>query len=224
MTKEEWILFSFPTFSFLGGSGGSRSQMMNSEAIRKAFHRDGFVVIEGFFDENYLARLEAAMNRYVAEVAPALPPDQVFYENGQTGAIKSMNRLDEHDPFFAAFKTQASYVDLVAEIFETAPREIISESLQFFGKPAYEGSVTPWHQNNGFQHYAPPESLMIWLALDGVDEENGCVVFARGSHGFRTRLQAFSAFHTRCSARRGRPLSRTSRLCSTGWRCRWRLP
>lgn len=159
---------------------------MDSIAIRTAFHRDGFVVVEGFFGESYLASLEAAMNQYIERVVPTLPPEQVFREHGRTGAIKSMNRLDEHDPYFAAFKSQAAYVDLVAGIFETEPGGITSESLQFFGKPAREGSATPWHQDNGFQHYAPPESLMIWLALDDVDEENGCVVFARGSQRLGT--------------------------------------
>jgi len=105
--RKGWFYFPFLHFPFLAEESHRNLKIMKSEAIRKAFHQDGFVIVEGFFDENCMARLEAAMNRYVAEIVPALPPDQVFYENGPTGAIKSMNRLDEHDPFFAAFKTQA---------------------------------------------------------------------------------------------------------------------
>jgi phytanoyl-CoA hydroxylase len=158
---------------------------MNTTAIRTAFHLDGFVIIEGFFDEAEMANVDAAISRYLREVVPHLPPDQVFYEAAGC-VIKSMNRLDEHDAFFADFKHDPRFLALTAEIFQTDEAGIISESLQFFGKPAREGSVTPWHQDNGFQHYAPPESLMIWLALDDVDEENGCVVFARGSQRLGT--------------------------------------
>ncbi|MGH9839724.1 MAG: hypothetical protein ACREEM_13160 [Blastocatellia bacterium] len=43
---------------------------MKPEAIRTAFHQDGFVIVEDFFDENYMSRLEAAMNRYVEQVVP----------------------------------------------------------------------------------------------------------------------------------------------------------
>lgn len=69
-TEEALIIFSFPTFFCLGGRGGSRSQEMKPEAIRTAFHQDGFVIVEDFFDENYMSRLEAAMNRYVEQVVP----------------------------------------------------------------------------------------------------------------------------------------------------------
>jgi phytanoyl-CoA hydroxylase len=148
------------------------------------FHQDGFLLLPSFFDEAEMANIETAITRYVREVVPRLPAGYVFREDG--GGIRSMNRLEEHDAFFAAFKQQPRFLQLVAEIFETDATQIISESLQFFGKPAYEGSVTPWHQDNGFQHYAPPESLMLWLALDDVEEKNGCVVFARGSHTLGT--------------------------------------
>lgn len=159
---------------------------MDITAIRTAFHRDGFVLIESFFDEIYMFRLEHAVRRYIDEVVPGLPPGRVYYESAEGGVIKSMNRLEQFDPFFADFKTQEPYLELVAGIFAVEPREMIAESLQFFGKAACSGSETPWHQDNGFQHYAPAESLMIWLALDNVDEENGCVVFARGSHALGT--------------------------------------
>jgi phytanoyl-CoA hydroxylase len=148
------------------------------------FHQDGFLLLPGFFDAAEMANIEAAIARYLREVVPQLPAGYVFREDG--GGIRSMNRLEEYDAVFAAFKQQPRFLQLAGELFATDATQIIAESLQFFGKPAYEGSVTPWHQDNGFQHYAPPESLMLWLALDDVDEENGCVVFARGSHTLGT--------------------------------------
>ncbi|MDX2031292.1 MAG: phytanoyl-CoA dioxygenase family protein [Blastocatellia bacterium] len=152
--------------------------------LRTTFQQDGFAIVRDFYTVAEMAEFDTALARYVAEVVPHLPPDYVFHEAG--GGIKSMNRLDEHDTFFADFKRHPRVLQLVAELLGTSATQIIAESLQFFGKPAYEGSVTPWHQDNGFQHYAPPESLMLWLALDDVDEENGCVVFARGSHTLGT--------------------------------------
>ena len=152
--------------------------------MRDDFERDGFVIVPDFFSAEEMTDFDHAITRYINEIVPNLPPDRVFREAG--GAIKSMNRLDEGDEFFAGFKRHPRFLSLIAAIFAVGETEIISESLQFFGKPAYEGSFTPWHQDNGFQHYAPPESLMIWLALDDVDEENGCVVFAKGSHALGT--------------------------------------
>src|ERR1700689_1466121 len=104
-----------------------------------------------------MTEIDRQIDRYVQEVVPALPKDRVFYESGG-GAIKSMNRMDEENSFFRDFKRQPVLIQLMAGIFGTSEDEIVAESLQYFGKPAYEGSVTPWHQDNGFQYYNPPES------------------------------------------------------------------
>jgi Phytanoyl-CoA dioxygenase (PhyH) len=115
---------------------------MEATTLRTNFNRDGFLIVEDFFDEAEMAVFDAAITRYIREIAPTLPPDRVFYEQ-PGGAIKSINRLDEHDAFFADFKRHPRFLALIAEIFQTDQAQIISESLQFFGKPAYEGSITP---------------------------------------------------------------------------------
>ena len=155
---------------------------MNTTELKEKFEQDGFVIIEDFFDVREVDEIEAQLEIYIETFVPALSADRVFREYGARGAIKSMNRMNEEDHFFSEFKVHPKILDLIKDIFSTSVEEIVSESLQFFGKPAYEGSVTPWHQDNGFQHYEPPESLMLWLALRDVDEEMGCVRFARGSH------------------------------------------
>lgn len=155
---------------------------MSEKNLRETFERDGFVIVEEFFDEGLMAEIDRQLESYIAEVVPRLPPERVFRESGAGGAIKSMSRMNEESEFFARFKTHPKIIESVADLFAVKPSEIVAENMQYFGKPAFEGSITPWHRDNGFQHYAPPESLMIWLALRDVDEEMGCVVFARGSH------------------------------------------
>jgi len=160
--------------------------MMDTTAIRQTFLRDGFALVEEFFAALEMDELERQIESYLRDVVPTLPPGIVLREHHTSGPIKSMSRMDEFAPFFAQFKAQPRFIALAADIFQVALAEIISETMQFFGKPAYEGSTTPWHQDNGFQHFYPPESLMIWTAIDDVDEENGCVLFAQGSHALGT--------------------------------------
>lgn len=155
---------------------------MTKSTIRENFEQDGFIIIENFFDEKFMSEIDNQLADYINNSIPNLSAERVFYEDKNGGAIKSMNRMNEESEFFQNFKDHPKIKELVAEIFNTLAEEIVSETLQFFGKPAYEGSITPWHQDNGFQHYNPPDSLMIWLALRDVDEEMGCVVFAKGSH------------------------------------------
>lgn len=155
---------------------------MNTFEIRNQFEEDGFVIVEDFFSPQFMEEIDKQLSNYIEIEVPKLKPERVFYEDGKASSIKSMSRMNEESRFFLDFKEHPKVRRLVADIFGVEINEIVSETLQFFGKPAFEGSITPWHQDNGFQHYNPPESLMIWVALQDVDEEMGCVVFAKGSH------------------------------------------
>jgi phytanoyl-CoA hydroxylase len=150
--------------------------------LKQQFERDGFVRLEGFFDESFMAAIDAALLRYIENTVPALPEGRVFREAGGT-AIKSMSAMDREDEFFASLKRHPRFVALAAELLGApAEGDIVVENMQFFGKAAREGSAAPWHQDNGFQNFHPPEACMFWLALDDVSEANGCVRFAAGSH------------------------------------------
>src|ERR1700733_3418562 len=60
--------------------------------------------------------------------------------------------------------------------------EPLLSGVETFSKPAYVGSVVPYHQDNAYFNLVPPDSLTCWIALDDSTLENGCVHYARGSH------------------------------------------
>ena len=50
-------------------------------------------------------------------------------------------------------------------------------------KPALDGPATPWHQDEAFHDPAfDYEEISIWLALQPVNEVNGCMQFLPGTH------------------------------------------
>lgn len=49
-------------------------------------------------------------------------------------------------------------------------------------KPARDGAPTPWHQDFPYWPMKEPGALSCWLALDDVDETNGCMSFVPGTH------------------------------------------
>jgi hypothetical protein len=50
-------------------------------------------------------------------------------------------------------------------------------------KPAFEGAATPWHQDQAYRklNYEFDE-ITLWLPLQDVDENSGCMQFVPGSH------------------------------------------
>ncbi len=43
-------------------------------------------------------------------------------------------------------------------------------------------SEFPWHQDNGYVAVDPPTNVTVWIALDDVDQHNGCVWVMPRSH------------------------------------------
>lgn len=67
-------------------------------------------------------------------------------------------------------------------------RQLLGDEAALYGehallKPAFIGPETPWHQDEAFR--SPDfeyRELSIWLALQPVDETNGCMQFIPGSN------------------------------------------
>ena len=52
-------------------------------------------------------------------------------------------------------------------------------------KPATTGGVNMWHQDSPYwPHVTTADQVTAWIALDDVDEENGCMHMVPGSHAW----------------------------------------
>jgi ectoine hydroxylase-related dioxygenase (phytanoyl-CoA dioxygenase family) len=56
---------------------------------------------------------------------------------------------------------------------------------QLFYKPAKHGGVVAWHQDYSYwTRSVPMQHLTTWVGLDDASEENGCLQYIPGSHGW----------------------------------------
>ncbi len=145
-----------------------------------AFADDGFVALEGFYDPKEIFEINAEVNQFQAEIVPNLPREQVYFENkDDPNSIKQVQRLHEHDSYFRAMMEDGP-IRRLAEIVLDGP--VTCNNMQFFNKPPGIGQPTPPHQDGYYFHLQPCIAATAWLALEPVDEENGCIHYVRGSH------------------------------------------
>ena len=146
---------------------------------KETFEQDGFVAVPGFCDAGGLGTIEAELSRFIAERVPALPAEHVFYEDkADATTLKQIQRLHEYDQFFGEFfegKPRHLAGELLGE-------EVVGKNLQYFNKPPALGQATPPHQDGFYFMLKPCRALTMWMALDVVDEETGCVRYVRDSH------------------------------------------
>lgn len=144
------------------------------------FAEDGFVAFPRFVSGDALGELSANVDRFVQQIVPALPDEKVFYDDkNDTASLKQIQQMGDHDPFFHALFTASPFRD-VAEALLGGPVE--PKNMQYFNKPPCTSKPTPPHQDGFYFMLDPCSAVTMWLALDDVDEQNGCVRYVPGSH------------------------------------------
>lgn len=153
---------------------------MNPSALKSEFDDRGFVAIRGFLQGEELSRLRNNVDRYIREVVPTLSEGDAFYDDrSRPETLKQLHRM-EQDAFFREY--------LSHPLWKTAAEALLGEpvriptGVEWFNKPPGTQHATPPHQDNYYFCLKPPLVLTMWLALDEVDEENGCLRYVPGSH------------------------------------------
>lgn len=149
-----------------------------SDTMREDFERDGYVLLPGFLSEEKLAELLGELARFIRDTVPGLGTDVYYEDKERTETLKQIQRMHQHDPYFKNL-IQSEFKD-VAESLLHGP--VVKKNMQYFNKPPQIGQPTPPHQDGFYFMIEPCEAVTMWLALEDVDEDNGCVRYVRGSH------------------------------------------
>ncbi len=156
-------------------------QVSSARARDDAFGEDGFVHMSGFFSPRQIAEVLANIERYIREVVPAAPATDVFYEDkARPETLKQLIRLHARDAFFRRLLEEGSLRETAARLLGEAVRPINQQV--FIKPPGGDSRPTPPHQDGFYFHLEPCIAATLWLALDDVDAENGCLRYVRGSH------------------------------------------
>lgn len=155
-------------------------EKLSPAQIKENFDRDGFVFLPGFLSTKEMAELNSKLELFIKEKVPALAAQHAFYEDkSDSSTLKQLFELHTYDTFFKALLYQRKLKKLAEDILG---EEVIAQNLEYFNKPARIGKPTPPHQDNYYFMLSPPSAITMWLALEDVDETNGCVRYVRGSH------------------------------------------
>jgi len=146
---------------------------------KPAFDRDGFVIVRQFLSGKDFAEVCDNLGRYIRDVVPGLPDADAFYQDrSRPETLKQLQHMTG-DPFFRDYVNHPTWKGLAEDLLG---EDVWCESPLWFNKPPQTQHPTPPHQDNYYFTLDPPVVLTIWLALDPVDPENGCLRYLPGSH------------------------------------------
>jgi ectoine hydroxylase-related dioxygenase (phytanoyl-CoA dioxygenase family) len=149
-------------------------------ALKPSFDEDGYVCVSPLFDAAKMVEINTELARFIKVVMPNMPDSHVYLEDKKDpSSIKQLLQMFEYDAYFRELMLKSPVRKIAEDVLQD---EVVPMNMQFFNKPAGTGQATPPHQDGYYFHLTPCRAVTGWLALEDVDEENGCIHYIRGSH------------------------------------------
>lgn len=187
VTAEHWGPTSRPVDFPEVPRGDSRP--LSRGQVRR-FREQGFLVVPNFARPSEVAELRPVYDQLFSRRA-GLPDGNYFdFGSAETGAkpysLPQLLHLSRYAPELLQSRIVELGWQIARQILGKSARLIVDHGMV---KPVGSKASTPWHQDEAFWHEGyDHDALSIWIPLQAVDEHNGCMQFAPGSH--RGRLLA----------------------------------
>ena len=141
----------------------------------EAYRRDGFVLVEGFLDEQELARWREQTDEAAAErLASRGDQEDTYYSRV---FLQLMRLADTHEGV-AELILDERLGEIVATLAGVDGIRVWHD--QALIKQPY-GNPTAWHLDNPFWSFYSRDAISIWIALDDATIANGCLWYLPGT-------------------------------------------
>ncbi|MEQ8370417.1 MAG: phytanoyl-CoA dioxygenase family protein [Alphaproteobacteria bacterium] len=143
-----------------------------------AWNRDGMLYMPGVFSGHEIGLLKALVTEDDAITANIGGPVDSKGEQAQLFSFGG-----QPDDVMGAFVRIARLVEMTEDLL--GGREVYHWHSKFSFKPPHSKGTWDWHQDYGSWYLDGclwPDSLTAMIAMDVIDESNGCVQLVRGSH------------------------------------------
>jgi phytanoyl-CoA hydroxylase len=153
---------------------------LNFKTLKESFDRDGYVFIPGFLSPEEVKTMNENVKRFISEKIPSMSTGHYFYEDqNDPSTLKQMQDMEKYDPYFQSLAVGSKFEEIAETLLSD---KAIAKTVEYFNKPPRIGKATPPHQDGYYFMLKPAHAVTMWLALEEVDGDNGCVHYVKGSH------------------------------------------
>lgn len=164
---------------------------MLNESQMQQFHRDGFLCGSQVLPADRVEVLREEMERVIRDHKkrdgrqPVLCANLTGREEEPVWQIVNIWQASEP---FEQLVHEPQLAQEVAQLLSARELRLWHDQVQY--KPAGIGGVNMWHQDWPYWPILDrPQQVTAWVALDDVDEENGCMSMVPGSHQWGNTIE-----------------------------------
>jgi phytanoyl-CoA hydroxylase len=118
--------------------------------------------------------------------ASAVAPDGTMLRDKTRAIVKIGHALHDYDPVFESYSHSHRMHEIARDLGYKKP--LIGQSRYFFRLPEIKIEI-PAHQDSTMLYTSPSSCYLVWLALEKVTLESGCMWVSPGSHGDGVRCR-----------------------------------
>lgn len=137
----------------------------------EAYERDGVVALRNVISAEWIARMQAAVDRVIAS------PTAI---GGTYGAFSHDMFLWRHDDDFRSFAMDSVLPSIARALMRTDRLNLFFDQL-LVKEPGLAAEIK-WHQDLQTFPVSGTQAISIWVPFDPASNANGAVSYARGSH------------------------------------------
>lgn len=179
--------------------GEAPREVTEDEVAR--FERDGVVCLKGVLSEDWLQRMEGAIERALktevvdlTEMARSIEGsggeilrDESVAPGERRGRFYAGTDHWRNDSDFRAFAMESPLPGLAAALMRSTRINLYEDSLLVKEPGTLE--PTAFHQDLSYFHVEGEQVCTTWTPLDVVSEETGAIQYVRGSHLWRREFR-----------------------------------
>src|SRR2546423_6976166 len=163
------------------------------------FDRDGCLIGPKVLSDREVDELRDELDRVIATherggFKDADPRPVMISKWGEDAGsiIWQIVNIWQASPAFERLLYLQPVVEAISQLTRSDDIQIWHDQIQF--KPPHHGGINNWHQDAPYWPVIKPETpVSAWIALDDVDESNGCMWMVPGSHKWGNHIKELEA-------------------------------
>lgn len=145
------------------------------------FRRDGYLSLDALTDAAEIADLLADCDALFAQPSGFRAGDRLELSGRAAGP--ALPQIVNPERYAPRLVQGAAYRNAQALAQRLLGPECVPTGNHAILKPARTGAETPWHQDEAYwDPRCDHDAISVWLALQPVTVDNGCMQFVPGSH------------------------------------------
>ena len=155
------------------------SRTIDSNEV-KAFHRDGYLIVKGFFNKKEIDKL------YGIAIDDKVVRENALDLNDQTGKKTKLTLwFTPGEDVYSLMLRSERMVNSVAKLLDS-DSPVCHFHTKLMQKEPRVGGAWEWHQDYGYwyknQFLYPDQLVSVMIALTEANQANGCLQVIKGSH------------------------------------------